>query len=168
MQGTGLCSGVAPANPGRSGNRGPDSGVRWNFHCHQSDPFSMSTVLQGQPQQPGCLVMGGSVTGMGWAGNFHSAVSCLLYPSGFSPCPFTLHLPWVWPRAVLTYGPYGRSALFLCLYVCPARQSGPVTGMPFCGSSVYPSPSWHFWMRALSTCLRGLLFVELGCLCSML
>lgn len=52
------------------------SDVRWNFHCHQNDPFSMSTVLQGQPQQPGCLVMGGSVTGHGVGKQF--SLSCLL------------------------------------------------------------------------------------------
>lgn len=41
----------------------------------------------------------------------HSAVSCLLYFSGFSLPPLppsALLLPRVWPRAVPTYGPYGR------------------------------------------------------------
>ena len=44
-----------------------------------------------------------------WARGVHSAVSCLLYFSCFSPPPLpALLLPRVWPRAVPTYGPYGR------------------------------------------------------------
>ena len=80
--------------------------------------------------------------------------------SGSPPSPPALLLPWVWPRAVPTYGPYGRFHS-VCTSVLHAT---PVTSMSL---SLAPSlcprllPHKHPW-GAESSC-QGLPSVELAC-----
>lgn len=103
-----------------------------------------------------------------WARGVHSAVSCLLYFSCFSPSPPALLMPWVWLRAVPTYGPYGRfcsrSARLSCTSVLVT-----VTGMPLSlAPSLCPSllPHGHPWVVELrAPAHQGLPSKELACLC---
>lgn len=77
----------------------------------------------------------------------HSAVSCLLYFSGFSAPPLSpsaLLLPRVWLRAVPTYGPYGRfcsrSARLSCTSVVVTVTGMPLSLAPFLCSCLTGTP----------------------------
>nr|XP_021517285.1 transmembrane protein 184B [Meriones unguiculatus] len=74
-------------------------------------------VLRTHEHRPSGAARAAGVSGDVWVSHWAWAsrqlsLSCLLSSQSLRllSLPFTLHLPWVWPRAVLTYGPYGRCA----------------------------------------------------------
>lgn len=91
-----------------------------------------------------------------WARGVHSAVSCLLCFSGSSPPPPAPLLPRVWPRAVPTYGPYGRfcsqSARLSCTSVLVPVTSMCVSQAPsLCPRPLPPRHPWAAEPRALAS-----------------